>query len=124
MSYDSQNIFARIIRGEIPCKKVYEDAHAFAFEDIQPAAPVHVLVLPKGEYRSFDDFAANAPATLVTGYFSAVQKVAAQLGLQEVGYRLIANHGADASQTVFHFHLHILGGAPLGGLLASDPSHR
>lgn len=117
MAYDKNNIFAKIMRGEIPCKKVYEDEFSFAFEDIAPAAPVHVLVIPKGEYVSFHDFALHAPASLVKGYFASVQKVAAQLGLEENGYRLISNHGADASQTVHHFHTHILGGKSLGKLL-------
>lgn len=117
MAYDRNNIFAKILKGEIPCKKVYEDAYAFAFEDIQPAAPVHVLVIPKGEYTSFSDFASQAPAELVQGFFAAVQKVAAKLELEVGGYRIISNHGADASQTVHHFHVHILGGMAMGGLL-------
>lgn len=117
MTYDPNNIFARIIRGEVPCKKVYEDDFAFAFHDIKPEAPVHVLVLPKGEYISFDDFARGAPPELFQGFFAAIQKVAQQLGVVESGYRLITNHGADASQSVFHFHVHILAGKPLGGLL-------
>lgn len=117
MAYDSNNIFARILRGEIPCRKVYEDEFALAFHDIAPAAPVHVLVLPKGEYISFDDFMAAAPQDLVAGFFSAIKKVAGELGVAENGYRLITNHGTDASQTVHHFHVHILGGKPLGELL-------
>lgn len=117
MAYDPQNIFARILRGEIPCKKTYEDEHALAFEDIAPAAPVHVLVVPKGEYSSFDDFAARASAQEMQGFFASVRKVAQQLGLSEGGYRIISNFGPDASQTVHHFHVHILGGRVLGGLL-------
>jgi diadenosine tetraphosphate (Ap4A) HIT family hydrolase len=117
MAYDKNNIFAKIMRGEIPCKKLYEDEFAFAFEDIAPAAPVHVLVVPKGEYKSFDDFSANAPAPLMKGFFAAVQAVAVKMGLADNGYRIISNHGADASQTVHHFHIHILGGRSLGGLL-------
>lgn len=117
MAYDPCNIFARILRGEIPCNKVLENEHALAFHDIQPAAPVHVLVVPKGEYCSFDDFASNAPSALVQGFFAAVRQVADQLGLAASGYRLITNHGANAAQTVPHFHVHILGGAPLGGLV-------
>ncbi|MBN8530866.1 MAG: histidine triad nucleotide-binding protein [Alphaproteobacteria bacterium] len=123
MAYDPNNIFAKIIRGEIPCKKVYEDEIALAFADIAPAAPVHVLVLPKGEYLSFDDFAGAEPEA-VGRFFVAVRKVAAQLGLPEGGYRLIMNHGADASQSVPHFHVHILGGRPLGGLLPGDALNR
>jgi len=118
MAYDTNNVFARILRGEIPCKKVYEDDFSFAFQDIAPSAPVHVLVLPKGEYTSFDDFVQLANADVVAGFFRAVQKVASELGVQENGYRIISNHGAEASQSVAHFHVHILGGKMLGELLA------
>jgi len=117
MAYDKNNIFAKIIRGEIPCKKVYEDDFAFAFEDIAPSAPVHVLVVPKGEYVSFHDFSLSAPADQIKGFFAAVQAIATKLGLDETGYRLISNHGPDAAQTVHHFHVHILGGKSLGKLL-------
>lgn len=117
MTYDTNNVFAKILRGEIPCKKVYEDAFAFAFEDIAPSAPAHVLVIPKGEYVSLHDFAAKAPEATVKGFFEAVTKVAKQLGLEESGYRIITNHGPDASQTVHHFHVHILGGRSLGKLV-------
>ncbi len=117
MIYDPQNIFAKIIRGDVPCKKVYEDEFAFAFHDIKPEAPVHVLVLPKGEFISFDDFTQNASPALMAGFFAAIQKIATELGVVESGYRLITNHGADASQSVFHFHMHILAGKPLGHLL-------
>src|SRR5271168_3748196 len=96
--YDDNNIFARILRGEIPCKKVYEDEFALAFHDINPQAPTHVLVLPKGEYVSFDDFSANAPSALIAGYVRAVGTVARQLGLEAPGYRLLSNHGADGEQ--------------------------
>lgn len=118
MSYDSSNIFARILRGEIPAKKVYEDDFALAFEDITPSAPVHVLVVPKGEFVSFDDFAQKASPEFTHGFFAAVRATAAKLGLQEGGYRLITNHGTDAAQSVFHFHVHILGGTSLGRLIA------
>ena len=117
MTYDKSNIFAKIIRGDIPCNKVYEDDVAFAFHDIKPEAPTHVLVLPKGEFISFDDFVRGAPPSFVSGFFASIQKVAAQLGVVESGYRLITNHGADAAQSVFHFHVHILAGKPLGHLL-------
>lgn len=123
MSYDKNNIFAKIIRGEIPCNKVYEDDDVLAFRDITPAAPVHVLVVPKGEYISFDDFA-GAGEKVVAGFFAAVQKIAGELGLKQGGYRLITNHGKDASQSVPHFHVHILGGRPLGGLLPGDGVER
>lgn len=121
MVYDKNNIFAKIIRGDIETDKVYEDDHAIAINDLSPAAPVHVLVLPKGEYCSFDDFVATAPKETVAAFFSSVQHVASNvLNLTDSGYRLIMNHGQHASQTVPHFHVHILGGEPLGGLLASD----
>ncbi len=123
MTYDKNNIFAKIIRGEIPCNKVLENEFAFAFHDLHPAAPIHVLVLPKGEYTSFDDFSQNATATAIQGFFKTVQKIAQDLNLSESGYRLIANHGADASQTVPHFHVHILGKAKLGSLVAGDTHH-
>ncbi|MBI1275027.1 HIT domain-containing protein [bacterium] len=122
--YDSNNIFARILRGEIPNKTVHEDEHVLAFHDITPAAPVHVLVVPKGEYVSFDDFVQKADAATVARYFATIQKIAAQLGLVQGGYRLIANHGPDASQSVPHFHMHILAGKPLGGLLPGDAHTR
>ena len=118
--YDHGNIFAKILRGEIPSNKVYEDEFALAFHDVSPASAVHVLVVPKGAFVSFDDFMQTAGAEMISGYFKAVQTVAMELNLQESGYRLISNHGVDASQTVPHFHMHILGGQPLGGLLASD----
>ena len=120
MVYDSNNIFAKILRGEIPCKKVHEDDAVLAFEDIAPAAPVHVLVIPKGEYVSFNDFSTRADAAQIKAFFASVQTVAQKLGLPENGYRLITNHGADASQTVHHFHVHILGGRSLGALLPQD----
>ena len=117
MSYDTHNIFAKILRGEIPCDKVYEDEFALAFNDIAPQAPVHVLVIPKGEYLSFDDFSKTASAEEITGFYRAAQKVAEQLGLQENGYRTLANMGADAHQEVPHYHLHILAGCDLGGMI-------
>lgn len=122
--YDKNNVFARILRGEIPAKTFYEDEKVFAFHDIAPAAPVHVLVVPKGEYVSVDDFVAKAGAETVHHYFTKVREIAAKLGVDKTGYRLITNHGADASQSVPHFHVHILGGKPLGGLISGDPLHR
>ena len=117
MSYDSGNIFARILRGEIPCKKVYESEFALAFEDVHPAAPVHVLVVPKGDFTSFHDFSANASSEQVKGFWRAVEATVAQLGVDKSGYRIISNHGEDAEQSVPHFHVHILGGKSLGKLL-------
>lgn len=124
MLYDPSNVFAKILRGEIPCNKVYEDAVALSFYDVAPAAPVHVLVVPKGAFRSFDDFALYAEAGFQQGFWQAVQNTAAQLGVVESGYRLITNHGADASQTVAHFHVHILAGTALGPLLAGESALR
>jgi len=122
--YDSENIFAKIIRGEIPCDKVYEDDKVLAFNDISPAAAKHVLVIPKGDYISFDDFAANADGAEVSNFFAKVKQIANDIGLSGSGYRLITNHGSDASQTVPHFHVHILGGQALGGLIPGDANVR
>lgn len=116
--YDKDNVFARILGGEIPCRKVYEDEHALAFHDINPAAPVHVLVLPKGEYVSWDDFSARASAEEIAGFVRAVGHVAREAGLVEPGYRLLANVGADSGQEVPHLHVHLFGGRPLGPMLA------
>ncbi|HRY23554.1 MAG: histidine triad nucleotide-binding protein [Geminicoccaceae bacterium] len=122
MSYDTSNVFARILRGELPCRKVYEDEWALAFEDIHPAAPVHVLVIPKGPYVSLADFSAQAPDAAIAGFFRAVGKVADMAGVRESGYRVLANHGPDSHQEVPHFHVHILAGRKLGPMLA--PQHR
>ena len=117
MAYDPDNVFAKILRGEIPCNKVYEDDYALAFHDINPQAPVHVQVIPKGAYISLDDFTQKAPPDEVAGFFAAVGHVARALGGVESGYRILANHGADAMQEIFHFHVHIFAGRPLGGML-------
>ncbi len=118
--YDENNVFAKIIRGEIPVTKVYEDSATVAFQDISPAAPKHVLLVPKGKYVSLSDFTAKAGDAVVAGFFRTAAKIAVDLGIEETGYRIIANQGKDASQTVAHFHLHILGGKPLGPLVAGD----
>jgi len=120
MPYDKNNIFAKIIRGEIPGKKIHEDDQVLAIEDIVPAAPVHVLVMPKGEYVSFDDFAQHASPETQSHFFRTITEIARKTGVEKTGYRLIANHGAHASQTVPHFHMHIIGGRALGGLLPGD----
>lgn len=117
MTYDPENIFAKILRGEIPCNKVLEDAHALAFHDINPQAPTHVLVIPKGAYVSNEDFTANASDTEIAGFMRAVGQVARELGLAEPGYRILANHGTDSGQEVPHFHVHIFGGQALGPML-------
>jgi histidine triad (HIT) family protein len=117
MAYDRNNVFAKILRGEIPCRQVYEDDHAVAFHDINPLAPVHVLVIPKGDYMSMDDFASQASADQIAGFFRAVGETARMLGLAKTGYRFLANTGVDGRQEVPHFHVHIFGGAPLGRML-------
>jgi diadenosine tetraphosphate (Ap4A) HIT family hydrolase len=117
MAYDANNIFAKIIRGEIPCDKVYEDDHALAFRDINPQTPTHVLVIPKGPYASSDDFTATAPDAEIAGFMRAVGKVARDLGTVAGGYRMLANHGRDAHQEVDHFHIHIFAGKDLGRMI-------
>jgi len=116
--YDDQNIFARILRDEIPSKRVYEDDFAIAFHDINPQAPTHLLVIPKGAYVSWDDFSARAPDAEIAGFIRAVGAVARAAGLVEPGYRLLANIGQDGHQEVPHLHLHVFAGRPLGPMLA------
>jgi len=117
MAYDENNIFAKIIRGEIPCDKVYEDDHALAFRDINPQAPTHVLVIPKGPYVSSDDFTEKASDAEIAGLMRAVGKVARDLGAVADGYRMLSNHGRDAHQEVPHFHIHIFAGKNLGRMI-------
>ncbi len=117
MSYDTNNIFARILRGEIPCTKVYEDDHVLAFNDINPQAPVHILVIPKGAYVSWTDFAAGASDAEMAALTRAAGRVAEAAGLAEGGYRVLCNTGADGGQEVDHLHLHVIGGRPLGRML-------
>ena len=117
MAYDDQNIFAKILRGEIPCSKVYEDEHVLAFNDINPQTPVHVLIVPKGAYVSFDDFSQKAPAEEITALVRAAGKIARDHGLVEPGYRMLANTGRDGHQEVPHFHLHLFGGKDLGRMI-------
>jgi len=116
--YDDQNVFAKILRGEIPNKTVYEDDWALAFHDIAPAAPVHVLVIPKGAYVSWDDFSAKASAEEIAGFVRAVGHVARELGLVEPGHRLLVNIGQNSGQEIPHLHVHIFGGGPLGPMLS------
>lgn len=116
--YDDENIFARILRGEIPAKRVYEDDYALAFHDIAPQAPVHVLVIPKGAYVSWDDFSARAGDAEIAGFVRAVGEVARANGLVEPGYRLLANIGGHGGQEVPHLHVHLFGGGPLGPMLS------
>lgn len=117
-AYDPGNIFAKILRGKIPCSKVYEDDWALAFHDIAPQAPVHVLVIPKGPYVSWDDFSARAPADEIAGFVRAVGTVARDLGLVAPGYRLLANVGHDGGQEVPHLHVHLFGGQRLGRMIS------
>ena len=117
--YDDNNIFAKILRSEIPARKVYEDEFALAFHDINPQAPHHVLVIPKGRYVAFADFAATAPDAEITGFIRAVGHVARMLGFEESGYRLLANMGPDSHQEVPHLHVHLFAGRPLGPMLAT-----
>lgn len=118
MAYNEENIFAKILRGEIPCEKIYEDDYALAFNDINPQAPVHALVIPKGNFVSMADFTARASNELISGFFRAVGETSRKLGLEEDGYRLIANTGSNAHQEVPHLHFHILSGKKLGPMLA------
>ena len=117
MAYDPSNIFAKILRGEIPCSKVYEDEHVLAFNDINPQTPTHVLVIPKGAYVSFDDFSQKASDAEIAALTRAAGKIARDAGLAESGYRTLANTGPDAHQEVPHYHLHIFGGKNLGRMI-------
>jgi len=116
--YDDQNIFAKILRGEIPSNRVYDDDFAIAFHDINPQAPTHLLVIPKGAYVSWDDFSARAGDAEIAGFIRAVGTVARAAGLVEPGYRLLANIGQNGHQEVPHLHVHVFGGRPLGAMLA------
>jgi diadenosine tetraphosphate (Ap4A) HIT family hydrolase len=120
MAYDSSNIFAKILRGEIPCKKVHEDDHVLAFHDIHPQAPVHILVLPKGAYADMDDFTAHASPAEIAALFQALGKIARDAGLDKAGYRVITNCGVNSGQEVPHLHLHLVGGRKLGKMLAGE----
>jgi histidine triad (HIT) family protein len=120
MAYDPNNVFARILRGEIPCRKVYEDDYALAFHDINPQTPTHVLVIPKGAYVSFDDFSAAASDAEILGLMRAAGRIARDLGLAEPGYRMLANIGPDSLQEVPHFHLHLFGGRRMGVMVPRD----
>ncbi len=116
--YDDTNIFARILRGELPCDKVHEDEHVLAFRDIRPLAPTHVLVIPKGAYVSWDDFSQRGSEAEIAGFVRAVGSIAREAGLAAPGYRLLANVGGDGGQEVPHLHVHIFGGRGLGPMLA------
>ncbi|MDV7341159.1 histidine triad nucleotide-binding protein [Terasakiella sp. A23] len=117
MAYDSNNIFAKILRGEIPCDKVYESEHALAFKDINPQAPVHTLVIPKGAYESYDDFSQNASEAEIVDYIRAIGVVAREAGVVESGYRILSNIGDEGGQEVPHLHVHVFGGRRLGSMI-------
>ena len=116
--YDDNNIFAKILRREIPSTTVYEDEFTYAFPDINPLAPTHILVIPKGRYVSWDDFSGKASDAEIAGFVRAVGKIAREAGLVESGYRLLANTGLNSHQEVPHLHVHIFAGRPLGPMLA------
>jgi histidine triad (HIT) family protein len=118
MAYDPNNVFARIIRGEIPCRKVFEDEHVLAFHDINPQTPVHILVIPKGAYVSLDDFSAQASEAEIAAFVRALGQIARDHGVADSGYRILANHGVHAHQEVPHFHVHIFGGRHLGRMIS------
>jgi len=117
MPYDRNNVFARILRGELPCAKVYEDEHVLAFRDIRPQAPTHIILIPKGEYASVDDFSEKASDAELAAFMRAIGRIARQEGVVDGGYRILANHGEAAHQEVPHFHLHLFGGRDLGPML-------
>lgn len=117
-TYDTNNIFAKILRGEIPCDKVYEDDYVLAFNDIQPQAPIHILVIPKGAYISIDDFGGKASAEEIKAFYEAVSKIIEEKDLRSAGFRCIANTGINGGQEVPHYHMHILGGKRLGPMLS------
>jgi diadenosine tetraphosphate (Ap4A) HIT family hydrolase len=116
--YDDGNIFARILRGELPCNKVYEDEHVLAFHDINPLAPTHILVIPKGPYVSWDDFSERASDAEIAAFVRAIGRIPREAGLVKEGYRLLASAGPNAGQEVPHLHVHIFAGRPLGPMLA------
>ena len=118
MPYDNDNIFAKVLRGEIPVKKIYEDAYALAFPDINPQAPVHVLVIPKVPCRNFPEFVAGATDEQIAGFMKAVATVAKQIGIEDDGYRILANVGKNSGQEVPHLHIHLFGGKFLGPMIS------
>lgn len=118
MTYDPQNIFAKILRTEIPCKKIYENEWVIAFPDIAPKAPVHILVIPKGAYVDMADFGARASTDEISGFFRAISDIVKEQGLEQAGFRAIANTGQNGGQEVPHFHMHLLGGSRLGPMIS------
>ena len=124
LPYDDDNILARVLRGELPSDKVLETEHSLAIHDINPLAPIHVLVMPKGRYVSWDDFAAGAGEAEIADFVRAVGEVGRMTGASAQGYRLLANMGKRGGQEIGHLHVHLFGGAPLGAMLAKSPSDR
>ena len=122
-TYDPQNIFAKILRGEIPNNTVLETDHSLAFHDIAPQAPTHILVIPKGAYVTYDDFAANASDAEIVGFTRAIAKVCADAGVEDAGFRLVSNAGRDGVQEVPHLHVHVLAGRNLGPMLTKPQTH-
>lgn len=120
MAYDQANPFARILRGELPCEKLFETEHALVISDKDPLAPYHALVLAKGHYETIDQFSREAPPEQVVGFWKAVSDAADKLGVTETGYRVIVNQGLDAGQQVPHLHVHVIGGADLGPIVARE----
>ncbi len=122
MSYDPENVFAKILRGEIPCDKVFEDEHVLAFRDIQPQATVHVLVIPKGAYETLHDFAERGSEAELASWVRALAAVARSEGVTDSGYRILSNTGEDGGQEVAHVHMHLFGGAALGPMISAPAS--
>ena len=117
MAYDEQNVFAKILRGEIPSSTIYEDEHCLCFADVNPQAPVHILVIPKGAYVDWNDFAATASAEEITAFIRAIRRGAEKTGIVDSGYRVISNIGQHGHQEVPHLHMHVLGGGPIGRIV-------
>ncbi len=120
MVYDDENIFGKILRGELPCNKIYEDVHVVAFHDIKPQTKIHALIVPKGQYTDMSDFSQNASDAEIVGFSRGIHKIAEYLGVEETGYRLISNTGQDGNQEVAHFHIHIMGGEQLGSIIPKN----
>ena len=119
MTYEKNNIFAKILRGEIPCRTIDEDEHTLSFADINPQAPIHILVIPKGAYTDWSDFSVHASSEEISAFFRAISRVAELMGISDTGYRVISNIGPDSHQEVPHLHMHVLGGTPIGPLVVA-----
>lgn len=124
MIYDSNNIFAKIISGKLDSDKIYEDESVLAFKDKYPVAPIHILVIPKGQFVDFSDFVRKADSETISKFFKTIDEIVVKLGLDKTGFRIVNNQGKDALQAVPHFHIHILGGKSLGPILESDVYHK